>query len=300
MQIADRFGTVTGAYSADVTIQVEAFDTLARRVTEQVEAIAPTVEQQVEIALAEWQQLQAWVAYTTAQLKALPEIDLSNIVPDLTFPSIRLIPINIDWDIPNVPIIADVARGIQSAVQGLANTVNLAFSTLATQIANGFSTAIAPLKQQLVANVMAQLQPYLDAYANARFTMNLARAFYDGVWTKLDAVKAQLDGASQAWQQIADDFGDQLSVSIGTAATVPQDLDSALGDSAVLLALFGIVTLGLFLLFYWARMMTDLLRGWQLMLGRYDSWKAQNAEPKEPLTDRWLARLEARKASPAA
>lgn len=300
MQISDRFGAVSGSYSRDITIQVEAFGDLADRIDAQVEAIKPAIQAQVAAAAADFQQVQAWFAFTVAQMKALPDIDLSNVLPELTLPHIRLFPIDLDWDIPNFPVVRQLGTVLESALQTLANAVNATFSSFATAIKNAFDQALEPMKEQFRANVMAQLQPYLNAYGYAKNTMDLASAFYDGLWAKLGVIGAAIHERLDILEDIIDDLDDQIEISIESAETVPENLDRAIGDSAWLLLLFGIFTLGLFLVFYWARMMTDLLRGWQLMLGRYEDWRdQQNAEPKPPIFDRWAEKLEAAKRAKA-
>lgn len=290
--IGDRFDQVSGRYSSDIEIRVAVFEDIAERIDSQIEQIKPAIDREIDNIVAEFTQIQGWVAYTKAQLENLPDIDFSNVVPPLTFPEIRLIPIRINWDIPDVPLVGDAIRALQNAIQGMANTINQAFTSVGDQIARGFSSALAPLKTQLMNNVLAQLQPYLYAYENVKYTFGLVRQFYDGLWAKWDIVLGEFMSASEIWEQIASDLEDQIELSVEMANTMPENLDQAIGDSTVLLLIFAVFTLVLFLIFYWARMMTDLLRGWQMMLDR--ERRDPNAPPKAPLFDRWAEKLEAR------
>lgn len=301
MQISDRFGAVSGGYSRDITIRVEAFGDLADRFDEQIKAIAPLVQTHAEIVAERFAQLQSWIAFNIEQIGNLPEIDLSNVMPELRLPQIRLFPIDLDWDIPNFPIVRELATAVRNGLQKLMTAVNTTFSSFATAIKTAFDAALEPMKEQFHANVMAQIQPYLDAYANVKWTMGLAEGFVDDVMWRLGLIEAAIMERADILEDIANDLEDQIGLSIEMVDTAPENLDRAIADSAWLLLLFGIFTLGLFLVFYWARMMTDLLRGWQLMLGRYDDWrKQQDAEPKQPLFDRLAEKLEEAKRSKAA
>lgn len=290
--IADRFDQVSGSYSRDIEIRFEAYDDLARRIEEQVAVLQPKVQRALDNLVDEWGELLRRVELAAARLEALPELDFSNVVPPLTLPEIRLIPISLDWDIPNFPGVRQLAIATRNALQTLANAVNTAFSGFATAIQTAFANAFAPWKAQLYDNVMAQLQPYLDAYESVQSAIGWADLMYESFLGKIAVLEFEFGAVADIWDQIGIDLGEELGLSVQLVESVPENLDRAFSESVVLLAVFGVFTLVLFLIFYWARMMTDLLRGWQMMLDR--ERRDPNEPPKPPLFDRWAEKLEER------
>lgn len=292
--IGERVGQVSGAYSIELDVQAEAYAELIKRVDRQLSAIEPTITQAVAKAAAELEVLTGFILDTVAELKRLPTIDLSRIMPDIRFPPIPLPRILLDWEVPDLPIIREVANGIRGAIQSVADSVNSALGTVTSAIANAMEAALAPLRNQLMANVMRQFAPYIAAYDRVSRSLALVGGYYDSVAAEFGKIQVEFDRAGAAWAAIGDDFSSQVGLSMRAVEMVPYNLDSVLGESGMLLAWFGLLTLALFLLFYWATMLGDLQRGWSLLTGRYDDWKRRQAEPREPALDRLLAKIEAR------
>ena len=299
--IGERVGQVSGSYSVEFEVQAEAYFKLLDRVGKQIDAIEPVISSAVDIVTDEVGDLADYMLDTVAILKRLPTIDLSQIMPDIRFPPIPLPRILLDWEVPDVPIIREVANGIRSAIQSVASSVNSALGTVTTAIANAMEAALAPLRNQLMANVMRQFAPYLDAYDRVSQSMAYVGLYYDWLVAVFDNIQAEFAKSEAAWAAIGADFASQFEISGRAFEMVPYNFELVLGESGTLLLYFGILTLALFLVFYWATMLGDLQRGWSLMTGRYEDWKRRQAEPREPALDRWLAKVDAKQApKPAA
>ncbi len=286
--IVERFDRVSLRYSTELQVQLQGYDALLERIDDQIGAIEPTVQAAIEDATRGFTVVVGFVQGTIAQLKALPPIDLSNVMPELRFPAIRLPAILLDWKVPNVPIVREMANGIRNALQGVADGVNATFAKLSSAIGSAFDTALAPLRQQLVANVLRQLQPYLAAYARVSASLALIGSYYEGLERSLAEIQRQLALAEAVWVQIGADLADSVGLSVGLVQTVPENLGTAISESVTLLVIFALFSLALFLVFYWASMLRDLLKGWMLMTGRHEAWKRQAAEPRPSAVDRWL------------
>lgn len=298
--IGGSFDRVSVRYAAQLEVQFDAYDKLAVRVAEQVEAIEPAVRRAVQETAREIDATLDQLAATVAQIKALPAIDLSNVVPELRFPAIRIPDVVLNWKVPNVPIVREVVNGIKSAVQGMANGVNTAFAQLGKAIGTAFDKALAPLRNELVANVMRQLGPYLDAYGRVSASLALIGRTYDGLAAKVADLQRQVAATAAAWQAIGDELGRQIGLSVSLVETVPAGLGTALGESVTLLVFFFLFTLALFLVFYWAGMTRDLLQGWLLLTGKHEAWKRRANEPRPRAVDRWLETLDRKEAAGAA
>jgi hypothetical protein len=299
--IGERVGHVSGSYSVEFEVQAEAYFKLLDRVDKQLSAIEPMISRAVDKAAEDLGNLTDYVLDTVALLKRLPTIDLSRIMPDIRFPPIPLPRIDLNWQVPNIPIVGDAINAVRGAIQSVADSVNSALGTVTGAIADAMEAALAPLRNQLVANVMRQFAPYLDAYDRVSKSMAFVGDYYDSVADEVDKIQAEFAKSGAAWAAIGDDFASQFELSTRAFEMVPYNLDSVLGESGTLLIYFGLLTLALFLVFYWATMLGDLQRGWSLLTGRYEQWKRRQAEPREPALDRLLAKLEAKQAGkPAA
>ena len=296
--IGERFGQVSGRYATEFDVQLELYDELAERIGAQIEAIEPAIQAAAAKVRREFEATLLYLAGTIAQLKALPPIDLSGIMPELHFPTIRLPDITLNWNIPSVPIVQQVAEGIRDAVQGVANSVNAVFDRLTGAIGTAFEQALAPLRNELVANVMRQLGPYIAAYRRVSASLAAVGGAYDVLAGQLGELQRQLAAVSGEWERIVDDLGEQIGLSVTLVETMPQGLGLAIDQSLELLLLFGLFTLALFLVFYWAAMLRDLQQGWALLTNRYEAWKRQQeTAPPRPLVERWIARADAARAA---
>lgn len=295
--IGDRFGQVSGRYATALDVQFALYDELAERLEAQVSAIEPAIGRAIDEATREFDATLAYLEATVRQLKALPTIDLSNVMPKLTFPRIVLPDITLNWNVPNIPLVKQAINGIKSALQGVANSVNSVFATLTNAIGTAFDKALAPLRNELVGNVMRELRPYINAYHRMGRSLAVVGAYYDVLAAKVAEIERELAAVSDEWGRLIDDMGEQVGFSITLVESMPQGLGLAIDQSLELLLIFGIFTLALFLVFYWAGMMRDLQQGWALLTDRYEAWKRQQeTEPRRPLMERWIEKTEAARA----